>query len=137
MKIDNLVGNGDFSGGFADWTLVGAIANATAINEEQNGFVRLGTDVSIYQDIKVTVQTQYAIRFRLRTPPDGNGIKVSIQGVSAEGVTSTLATEEFLEPSAEWMGHGLEAHSGQFSTMRLLFESTSAADMDDIAVFAI
>lgn len=136
MKIYNLVCNGDFSGGFADWMLAGEVGNANVVTDvERNPFARLGPNVTLSHVVTVTAETDYNIRFRLRASLAGSGITVKVSGIS-QGADDIILAQESIGQTSEWAGQGLEANSRQFTQLRLSFTCDSGADIDDIAIFS-
>ncbi|MES1048540.1 hypothetical protein FOA24_03335 [Bacillus thuringiensis] len=136
MIPNNLVQNGDFSAGFTDWTLTGLTQNAQIVTEGGNQFARFGPSVNMYQDVNVNANDDYVFAFRFRAPYVGNGLDVKIQGLDANNNPSAPIIEQTFPQTQNWTRKGIQFNVGPFTKVRITFIIFSAADIDDVGLFA-
>lgn len=139
MNSNNLIQNGDFSLEYDCWNKVGdQLSFGIDIRTDTHSlFARLGTNVELYQDVRIESGRNYTLSFQLHAEWVGNGADVLVEGLDAHGnPIQTLAQENFPQTGAAWVKQTLMFNSGQFQMIRLRFVVFSAADIASVGVFA-
>jgi hypothetical protein len=131
MAGDFFVRNGDFSDGFASWTLTGAASSALICNESNKIFARLGPDVVLHQDID-GASGSYRLVFQFN-PQDASGVRVVVRCLNDDGQLaeqSPLTVMDF-GGAPGWIMYRLDLEI-PCNKVRLAFHVPTATDIADV-----
>jgi hypothetical protein len=128
----NALQNGDFSNGFASWTLAGAPDSAQVVEEPGCVFARLGPGVQLKQDVNIEPGPCATI-VTLRASSEGKGVTVLILALDDGGqeVQNLGGYTIVLAPAPNWTQQTRWV-SNPGDKVRLVFLVDSAVEILDV-----